>query len=82
MNEERAKYEVNVEGRIHPWSKGTISVPEIRQLGGFAAGAPVVAVDLATSSEKNLAEDAVHDVAAIEEGKPLVKKTCFKQATG
>ena len=81
MNE-GAKYEVNVDGRIHPWSKGTISVPEIRQLGGFSADAPVVAVDLATNTEKSLPEDAVHDVAAIEEGKPLVKKTCFKQATG
>jgi hypothetical protein len=80
MNE-GAKYEVNVDGRIHPWSKGTISVPEIRQLGGFSADAPVVAVDLVTNTEKSLSEDAVHDVAAIEEGKPLVKKTCFKQAT-
>lgn len=82
MNEEGTKYEVNVDGRIHPWSKGTISVPEIRQLGGFSADAPVIAVDLANNTEKSLSEDAVHDVVAIEEGKPLVKKTCFKQATG
>lgn len=81
MNETPARYEVNVEGRIHPWDKGTISVPEIRQLGGFPADAPVVGVDLATNTEESLPEDAVHDVVAIKEGKPLIKKTSFRRGT-
>ncbi len=79
MNQASDKYEVNVEGRIHPWSKSKISVPEIRELGSFPAGSPVVAVDLTDNSEKPLAEDSVHDVVALEEGKPLVKRTSFKR---
>lgn len=74
-----SQYEVNVEGTIHPWDKGTISVPEIRRLGGFPPDAPVVAVDLTDNSQTPLPEDAVHDVVAIEAGKPLVKRTSFNR---
>ena len=77
MNQER--YEVNVEGTIHSWDKGTISVPEIRELGGFPPGTPVVAVDFADNRETPLSDDAVHDLVALEEGKPLVKRTGFKR---
>ena len=81
MNEESARYEVNVEGQIHPWSKGTISVPEIRELGGFSDDRAVLAVDLSSNTEKTLPEDAVHDLIPLQEGKPLVKRTAFKQAS-
>lgn len=80
MNEAQNNYEVNIEGQIHPWHKDTISVPEIRQLGGFPADSPVVAMNLEDRSEKPLAEDAVHNVVALEAGKPLVKRMCFKRA--
>jgi hypothetical protein len=78
MNEALQRYEVNVEGTIHPWSKNTISVPEIRELGRLSADRPVVAVDLANNSETTLPEDGVHELVPLEEGKPLVKRTSFK----
>lgn len=79
MNGESEGYDVNVEGKIHPWSKETISVSEIRELGGFPAGSQVVAVDLADNAETPLPEDAVHPVVKREEGKPLIKKMSFKR---
>lgn len=79
MNEASAKYEVDIEGQIHPWNKKTISVPEIRELGGFSADSPVVAVNIEDDTEKPLPEDAVHNLVALEEGKPLVKRTSFKR---
>jgi hypothetical protein len=79
MNE-GSRYEVIIEEQIYPWSKGTISVQEIRQLGGFPPDAQVAAVDLADRSEKTLPEDAVHEVVPQEPGKPLVKRMSFKRA--
>jgi hypothetical protein len=79
MNEVAPRYEVNVEGTIHPWSKPTISVPEIRELGNFSNDRPVVGVDLSTNAEETLPEDAVHDLVPLQEGKPLVKRTSFKR---
>ena len=79
MNGESDGYDVNVEGTIHAWGKDTISVPEIRELGGFPVGSRVVAVDLADNTETPLPEDAVHPVVKREEGKPLIKKMSFKR---
>jgi hypothetical protein len=72
-------YEVTIEGTIYPWDKGTISVPEVRELGGMPAGAPVLLVNLADNTERALADDAVHDVVAREPGKPLVKRIAFRR---
>lgn len=79
MNQGSAPYEVNIEGQIHPWTKETISVPEIRELGGFPADSPVVAVNIENNTEETLSEDAVHNLVRLEEGKPLVKRTSFKR---
>jgi hypothetical protein len=79
MNTASGGYDVNIEGTIHPWNKDTISVAEIRELGGFPAGSQVVAVDLADNTSTPLPEDAVHEVVKHGEGKPLVKKMSFKR---
>jgi hypothetical protein len=79
MNEASERYEVNIEGHIHAWNKDTISVQEIRQLGGFAPDSPVVAMNLEDNSEEPLGEDAVHNLVPLEEGKPLVKRKSFKR---
>jgi hypothetical protein len=82
MNESSDTYEVNVEGHIHPWDKSTISVAEIRELGGFPPDSPVVAVNLEDQSERALAEGDVHDVVPLAADKPLVKRMCFKRGSG
>jgi len=73
------KYEVWIENTIHSWDKGTISVPEIRELAGLPDNSPVSAVDLVAQQEVPLPEDAVHDVPPREPGRPLVKRTQFKR---
>jgi hypothetical protein len=79
MNEAAGRYEVNIEGHIHPWDKDTISVAEIRELGGIPSDSPVASVNLEDNSEETLAEDAVHNLVPLEEGKPLVKRKSFKR---
>ena len=70
------KYEVNIEGTIHAWEQGTITVPQIRELGGFPTDQPVVEVDLETNVETTLAEDAV---IQLKPGQGFAKKVEFKR---
>ena len=72
------QYEVWIDDRIHSWAKDTISVAEIRELGGLPADCPMSAVDLVAQQEVPLPEDAVHAVPPREPGRPLVKRTHFK----
>jgi len=73
------KYDIWIEDTIHSWDKDTISLPEIRKLGGLPADCPISAVDLVSQQEVPLPEDAVHDVPPREAGRPLVKRTQFKR---
>lgn len=73
------RYEVWVDDRIHSWGKDTISVPEMRELAGVPADVPMTAVDLVAQQEVPLPEDAVHSVPPRDAGKPLVKRTHFRQ---
>lgn len=75
-----ARHEISIEGVTHPWGRDTISVAEIRDLGGFPADCTVVAVDLADGTEHVLDEDAVHEIPPLDPGKPVVKRTNFKRA--
>lgn len=75
------KYDVWIEDTIHPWDKDTISLAEIRELGGLPADCPMAAVDLVAETELPLSEDAVHEVRQRDPGKPLVKRTRFRQVS-
>lgn len=79
MSADEPNYEVWIQDKIHAWNKPTISLAEIRELGGIPADAPVSAIDLITQQDNPLPEDAVHEVPPRETGKPLVKRTHFKQ---
>jgi hypothetical protein len=70
------KYVVNVEGVDHDWPSPTITVADIRILGGFAPTDPVIEVDLTDNSERTLPEDEVVD---IKPGVGFGKKIKFKR---
>lgn len=70
------KYVVNVEGVDHDWPRPTITVAEIRDLGGFAPTDPIIEVDLKDNSERTLAED---EVVEIKPGMGFGKKIKFKR---
>lgn len=70
------KYEVNVEGTIKPWDKSTITVPEIRQLGGFPSDQPVLEVNLTDNTERTLAED---EIVELKPGHGFAKKVGFRR---
>ncbi|HEV7882534.1 MAG TPA: hypothetical protein VGO81_03135 [Solirubrobacteraceae bacterium] len=73
------RYELWIEDTIHPWHKDTISLAEIRELGGIPADCPVSAVDLVAQREAPLSEDSVHEVPPRDPGRPLVKRTQFRR---
>jgi hypothetical protein len=72
------KYEVNLDGDIHPWSEPTISVAQIRELAGWGSDQPVVIVDLKTNDERDLREDEVVD---LKPGQGFSKKVKFKRGS-
>lgn len=69
------KYFVEIEGTEYPWSKDTITVPEIRQLGNLPQNVPVIEVD-PDNNEITLAEDAV---ITLKPGHRYGKKVRFKR---
>jgi hypothetical protein len=71
-----AKYEVNVEGVVKPWDEPTITVPQIRALGGFPADQPVLEVNLLDQSERTLAED---EIVELKPGHGFAKRVGFKR---
>jgi hypothetical protein len=70
------RYVVNVEGVDHDWLSPTITVTDIRNLGGFATTDPVIEVDLKDNSERTLSENEVVD---IKPGIGFGKKIKFKR---
>jgi len=70
------KYLINVEGAEHPWDEDTITVPQIRELGGFVATDPVIEVDLKDNTERTLGED---EVVEIKPGRGFGKKVRFQR---
>jgi len=69
-------YEVDIEGQIHPWDHDTITVPELRTLGGYGPDQQMIEVDLQDNTEQVLAEDAVVE---LKPGKGFAKKVQFKR---
>ena len=75
------KYDIWIEDTIHAWHRNTITLAEIRELGGFPADSSVSAVDLVDQQEVQLPEDSVHEIPAREPGRPLVKRTQFRRSS-
>lgn len=70
------KYEINIEGIDYPWDEDTITVPEIRALGGIPEDQQIVEVSEKDNTEKTLPEDAV---VKVEPGKGFGKKVRFQR---
>lgn len=68
------KYHVNIEGTSYPWDSETITVPEIRTLGGLPTGTPVERIDLETNTQRTLPED---EVVELKPGLGFSKKIKF-----
>ncbi len=70
------KYEVNIEGTIHEWDRGTITVAELRGLAGFGADQQLIEIDLKDNSERVLADG---EAVELKPGKGFAKKVEFKR---
>lgn len=69
-------YEVNIEGDLHDWDHPTISVPQIRELGGLPADQPVIEIDFQHNTERTLGEA---EVVELKPGQGFGKKVGFKR---
>ena len=67
---------VNIEGVDHPWCHHTITVPQIRELGGLPADQPVLEINLETNTERTLAEG---EVVELKPGHAFWKKVKYKR---
>ena len=72
------KYEVNIEGDVHPWGQPTITVPELRVLGHLPEDQPVIQVNLETNVEITLDESAVVE---LKPGHGFGRKVGFKRGS-
>ncbi len=76
MPDQGPKYHLNIEGTLYEWPEGTITVPEIRELGSLPADLPVIEIDLQTNEERTLAED---EIVELKPGKGFSKKVGWKR---
>jgi len=75
-SEKEKQYFVNIEGAEEPWHEDKITVPQIRELGGWDASQPVVEVNLEKNTERTLEED---DVVTLKPGHGFAKKIKFQR---
>lgn len=75
-NSNGPKYHIDIEGTVYPWNDDTITVPQLRELGGLPAGVPVVEVNLQDGTERELAET---EVVTVKPGMGYSKKVLFKR---
>lgn len=69
-------YFVNLEGTEHPWDEETISVAEIRDLGGWDTSQPIVEVNMQDNTERTLDDN---DVVRLKPGHGFAKKVRFQR---
>ena len=78
-------FTVMIEGRLHAWGAKSISVPEIRSLGGLPPDRPIIQVELAGGEdygpvvERPLNEEDVHELMPLQPGRGVVKHIEFRR---
>jgi hypothetical protein len=70
------KYKVDIEGQVHEWPRDTITVAELRELGGYENDQQMIEVDLKDNTERVLADD---ETIKLKPGKGFAKKVSFKR---
>lgn len=70
------KYDVDIEGQIYEWDRDSITVPELRELAGYAVDQQMIEVDLKDNTEQVLGDDSVVE---LKPGKGFAKKVVFKR---
>ena len=71
-----AKYEIDIEGALKPWSKDTITTEEIATLGGWDASLGVLRVNFEDGTEESLQPG---QVVKITPGIAFGKRVLFKR---
>ena len=70
------KFHVNIEGIEHDWDHDTITVAQIRALGGLPSNLPVEEIDLQTNVQRTLSEN---EVVQLRPGLGFAKKIKFQR---
>jgi hypothetical protein len=70
------KYYVNLEGAEYAWDNETITVSELRGLGGWDTTQPIVEVDLRDNTERTLAGA---ETVTLKPGHGFAKKLKFQR---
>jgi hypothetical protein len=70
------KFHVDIEGTIYDWDKGTITVPELRELGSLPSDLPVLEIDLKDNTQRELHED---EVVQLRPGLGFSKKVRYQR---
>lgn len=68
------KYRVDIEGTLHDWDEDTITVTQLRSLGGFPEATPVQEIDLRDNTQRDLSED---EVVALKPGLGFSKRVKY-----
>ncbi len=74
--QQSTRFQVDIEGTAHPWEAATITVAQIRQLGGFDPGQQIVEVNLKDNTERTLSEG---EVVQLKPDHGFGKKVRFKR---
>ena len=69
-------YDIDIEGELYAWCSSSITVEQLRELGGYPPGTEMIEVDLETNTERTLHDGEVIHVAP---GKGFGKKILFKR---
>lgn len=70
------KYELNIEGTVREWDRETITLAELRTLGGFGPDQEMIEIELKTNQETVLSDAAPIE---LKSGKGYAKKVEFKR---
>jgi hypothetical protein len=76
LHPKEPRFFVDIEGDLKPWSHGTITPAQVRQLAGWSAEQQLVLIDQLTNEETPLSECAVVELLP---GKSFGRKFLFKR---